>query len=300
MLKTHGRFPCIPFRGRPDFRWPGDRRLAVYLAVNVEHFPYGEPVGIDLDRPTLPWSQRSRLWREYGNRVGGWKLIDLFDELALPVGVIVNTANYAHNPELLEAHRRRGDEIIGHGRSNGERQIEMGEDAEREMIREVTATLERHDGRRPEGWLSPYLTPSLATTDLLAEAGYSYVLDWGICDEQPFWVRTRTQPVLAVPYPIELNDQPNIVNRCATAEQYADMLVDQFDEMRRRSATETLVFAISIHTFIMGQPFRMPHLRRALKHILADREAVWVTLPREIARHYRALPKELQLTAAAP
>ena len=136
------------------------------------------------------------------------------------------------------------------------------------------------------------------TSDLLAEAGYTYVLDWGICDEQPFWVWTRTTPILAVPYPIELNDQPTIVNRCATAAQYADMLVDQFDEMQRRAATETLVYAISIHTFIMGQPFRLTHLRRALTHILAHRETLWVTLPGAIARYYRTLPPAQQLTGA--
>ncbi len=296
MLKSHGRFGCWPFKLRPDFQWPDGKRLALYLAVNVEHFPYGEPGGIDLDRQTLPWSQRSWLWREYGNRVGGWKLLDLFEELQLPVGVIVNTANYVHNPELLEAHAQRGDEIIAHGRANSERQIDMCEADERTMIHDVTATLTQQVGKSPEGWLSPYLTPSLVTSDLLAEAGYSYVLDWGICDEQPFWVQTRSAPILAVPYPIELNDQPNIVNRGATAEQYATMLIDQFDEMQRRAASETLVFAISTHTFIMGQPFRLMHLRRALQHMLAQRDSLWVTLPHEIARYYRTLPRELQLT----
>lgn len=99
-------------------------------------------------------------------------------------------------------------------------------------------------------------------------------------------------------YPIELNDQPTIVNRCTTAAQYADMLVDQFDEMQRRAVAETLVYAISIHTFIMGQPFRLTQLRRALTHILAHREALWVTLPGTIARHYRALPSAQQLSGA--
>ena len=204
MLKTHGRFDCSPFNLRPKFTWPDGRRLAVYLALNIEHFPYGEPVGVDLDRQTLPWSQRSWLWREYGNRVGGWRLVDLFDELKIPVSVIVNTENYDHCPDLMAAYRRRGDEMIGHGRSNAERQIEMSEADERVMVNEVTAKMTRDDGVKPEGWMSPYLTPSLVTTDLVAEAGYKYIMDWGICDEQPFWVRTRTQPILAVPYPIEI------------------------------------------------------------------------------------------------
>jgi allantoinase len=128
--------------------------------ISAPHHKQGG-AGIDLDRPTLPWSQRSWLWRDYGNRVGGWKLLDLFEDLQLPVGVIVNTANYYHNPELLEAHRQRGDEIIAHGRSNAERQLDMTEADERTMIAEVTQTLVQHTGQRPAGWLSPYLTPSL-------------------------------------------------------------------------------------------------------------------------------------------
>ncbi|KPK18213.1 MAG: hypothetical protein AMJ67_11200 [Betaproteobacteria bacterium SG8_41] len=299
MLKSHGRFGYSGINLRPSYSWPRGRRLAVYIAVNIEHFPFGEPVGVDLDRETRPWSQRSWLWREYGNRVGGWRLIDLFDELKLPVGVITNTENYQHCPQLIAAHRKRGDEMIGHGRSNAERQIEMSPDEERRMIREVTGTMTKADGVKPEGWLSPYLTPSLATTDLLAEAGYSYILDWGICDEQPFWVGSASGPLLAVPYPIELNDQPAVVYRRHTAAEYADMLVDNFDELLRKSTEMPLVFAISIHTFIMGQPFRIVHLRRALRHMLRRKGKAWFTLPRLIARHYKSLPDRVQLQGTA-
>jgi allantoinase len=260
--------------------------------------------GIDLDRETKPWSQRSWLWREYGNRVGGWRLAELFDELGINVGVIVNSENYEHNPELLERYRRRGDEMIGHGVSNGtERPIDMAHGTEQAMTREVTDMMTRADGVAPAGWLSPYLTPSLATTDFLIDNGYSYVLDWGTCDEQPFWVRGgsgqtgKAGRILAMPYPIELNDQPAIVGRRHTAREYADMLVDQFDEMKRRSETTPLVFGMSLHTFIVGQPFRIVHLRRALQHMLANSEGVWWTLPRALSTYYRTLPEAVQLGA---
>jgi peptidoglycan/xylan/chitin deacetylase (PgdA/CDA1 family) len=297
MLTSHNRFKYSGIKQRPKYSWPDGKRLAVYVAVNIEHFPYGVQCGVDLDRQTQPWSQRSWLWREYGNRVGEWRLIDLFDELNLPAGVIVNTENYLHCPELITAHRQRGDEMIAHGRSNAERQIDMAEDVERTMVQEVTAFMAQADGIRPAGWLSPYLTPSLVTTDLLAEAGYSYVLDWGICDEQPFWVRSRSGPILSVPYPIELNDQPTVVFRHSSAADYADMIVDNFDEMLRRSEDTPLVYVISLHSFIMGQPFRLARLRRALQHVLSHRDQTWLTLPGEIARHYRSLPNELQLHA---
>lgn len=281
--------------GRPQFTWPNGARLAVYVTVNVEHFPYGVQSGPDLDRPTQPWSQRSWLWREYGNRIGAWRLMSLFDELALPVGVIANTAIYDHCPEVLDAHVKRGDELIAHGRNQAERQIEMSIEDERRMVKEVTDTFARRSGGRPAGWMSPYLTPSANTSELLAEAGYAYCMDWGICDEQPFWVKTPAGEILALPYPIELNDQPAVVYRRNTGSEYEEMLVDNYDELLRSSEQHPLVFAISIHTFILGQPYRLARFRRALAHILGDCDRVWIAKPQEIASYYAGLPKASQL-----
>src|SRR5258706_4350854 len=106
MLPSHNRFKYSGIKQRPVFDWPGGKRLAVYVAINIEHFPYGVPCGIDLDRQTLPWSQRSWLWREYGNRVGAWRLIDLFEELGLAAGVVGNNQQHEHWPAILSAQHR--------------------------------------------------------------------------------------------------------------------------------------------------------------------------------------------------
>jgi peptidoglycan/xylan/chitin deacetylase (PgdA/CDA1 family) len=212
-----------------------------------------------------------------------------------PVGVIANTAIYDHCPEVLEAHVKRGDELIAHGRNQVERQIEMTIEQEREMVQEVTRTFTERNGVKPVGWMSPYLTPSDHTTDLLAESGYQYCMDWGLCDEQPFHVKAATGSVLAMPYPIELNDQPAVVYRGNTGADYAEMLVDNFDELLRSSKDTSLVFAISIHTFVVGQPYRLARLRRALQHMLSHRDDIWVAMPKDIAAHYSALPADRQL-----
>jgi allantoinase len=298
-IAYHHRFPFSGLGTRTDFSWPGGKRLAFYVALNIEHFPFGVPAGIDLDRETVPWSQRSWLWREYGNRVGGWRLADLFDAHGLNVGVIVNAACYSHCPELIDRYRRRGDELIAHGISNGtKRPIDMTEQEERDMIRAVTECMEKADGKRPRGWLSPYLTPSERTPDLLAQAGYDYLLDWGLCDEQPVWMRAGRSQLLSIPYPIELNDQPAIVGRRQSARDYADMLIDQFDELYRSSDRYPAVFTLSLHSFIMGQPFRLAQLRRALTHILKHRDALWITQPSALFDFYRTLPIEQQLNRA--
>jgi len=223
-LPSLDRFPYSSLRSRPDFDWPDGKRLAVNVSINLEHFVFGEG-GVDLDRPTPAPNHRSYLWREYGNRVGVWRLLDLFDELEIPIGVITNTAVYDHCPETLAAFSARGDEIIGHGDTNSKKPSEMTEAEETAMVRSVTDIITKQEGAAPTGWLSPYVTPSTVTSDILKEAGYEYVLDWGLCDDQPFWARTRSGPILAVPYPLELNDQPAMVFRRTTAPEFADMMM---------------------------------------------------------------------------
>lgn len=282
MLPTYERITYSGIRQRADLTWPGGRKLAAFVALNLEHFIYGEG-GVDLDRASPPPNLRSYLWREYGNRVGVWRLLDLFDELELPVGVIANSEMYDHAPDIMDAFRTRGDEVIGHGRTNSKPLAAMDEAEERALITEVTQTLTEREGTPPKGWLSPYLSPSERTPDLLKEAGYQYVLDFGMADDQPFQCATKHGPLLALPYPIELNDQPAIVFRRDTTAAFFEAAIDQFDEMRETAVRFPGVYALSLHSFVVGQPFRLRHLRRALEYIITHRDDVWLTTPGGIA-----------------
>ncbi|MBN2907173.1 MAG: polysaccharide deacetylase family protein [Rhodobacteraceae bacterium] len=284
-LPGHGRFDYAPIGERPDFTWPGGRRLAVYLGVNLEHFAFGSGLGAELAPGGPQPDILNHAWREYGNRVGAWRLIEMLDRLELPATVLVNSALYAHAPGLLAAHRARGDEIAGHGRTNGERQSTLSPEAERALIAEATTILTRAEGCAPRGWLSPWIAESLRTPDLLAEAGYGYTLNWCM-DDQPVWMRTAAGPLLAVPYPQEINDIPAIVARKDSAAAFAAMIVDAFDEMRDQSRGQSLVLGIALHPYIVGQPHRLRHLRRALAHVAAARDAVWITTAGQIFDHF--------------
>lgn len=288
MLPSHDRFPYSPIVGRPDFTWPGEKRLAVYLALCVEHFSYGSGLGLPyspgLSHPnTYNWA-----WREYGNRVGGFRLAELFDEYELPLAILLNTACYEHCPELVDRFRSRGDEIVAHGRTNSEHQNGMSEDDERVLIEEATSAIRRHEGAPPAGWMSPGAHPSARTEDLLAEAGYLYTLDWPM-DDQPVWMRTRGGPLLSVPYPQEVNDVPMIVLHDGTASAFVEMALGNLEEMLLQSERQSLVYGITIHTFIVGQPFRIRELRRFLDRLAELREDVWLTTPGACARHYASL-----------
>ncbi|MCH2393883.1 polysaccharide deacetylase family protein [Oceanibaculum sp.] len=290
MLPTHGRYEYVPIVGRPDYRWPGEKRLAVYIALNLEHFAFGEGLGAELAPGGPQPDVLNYAWRDYGNRVGAWRMLELFDELKLPVSVLVNSEIYGYCPQLMDAFRARGDEVVGHGRTNAERQGVLDEAAERALIAEATTIIERHEGRRPQGWLGPWISESRLTPDLLQEAGYSYVLDW-CADDQPIWMKTRQGRILAMPYPQEINDIPAIVARKVEGDVFADMIVDAFEEMLRQSENQPLVFGIALHAYIVGQPHRLRHLRRALSHIASRRDDIWLTHAGAIATHALAQPE---------
>ena len=290
-LRTHDRYDYVPLRGRADYTWPKGRRLAVYFALNLEHFAYGEGLGAEL-APGGPHPDILNFsWRDYGNRVGAWYMLDAFDALGLPLAALVNSAMYDYAPGLVAACCARGDEIVGHGRTNAERQGELDEAVERALIGEATSRLTEAEGRSPEGWLGPWISHSHVTPDLLAEAGYRYLLDWSM-DDQPVWFRCRGgKRILAVPYPQEVNDIPQIVGRKVGGAAFADIIIDQFDEMLELSAERPLVMGVALHAYLVGQPHRLRHLKRALRHIAKHRERIWLTTPGAIARHCMALPE---------
>ncbi len=291
MLPTHGRYDYTPWRGRTPYAWPGGARLAVYLGVNLEHFAWGEGLGAELAPGGPQPDVLNHAWRDYGNRVGAWRLLDLLDELGLPATVLLNSAMYGYASELVAAHRARGDEIAGHGRTNSERQSVLDEAEERALIAESTAAIAEAEGAPPRGWLSPWIAESRSTPDLLAEAGYRYTLNW-CADDAPIWMRTRAGPLLAVPYPQEVNDIPAIVARKDGAAQFAAMVVDDFEERLCQTDADGLpqVMGIALHPYILGQPYRLRALRPALARIAAERGRIWITTAGAVCEHAATLP----------
>jgi allantoinase len=286
----HGRYRYSAIKTRPRYDWPGGKRLAVYLGLNLETFAFAEGFGAQLTPAPHQPDVLNYAWRDWGNRVGAWRLLDLFDAEGFPASVLLNTDLYDEAPELVAAFRARGDEIVGHGRTNSERQGTLPEAEERALIGEATARIRANEGRAPQGWLGPWISESERTPDLLAEAGYRYVLDWPM-DDQPVYLDTRSgKKLLAVPYPQELNDIPAIVARQGTGAEFAQMIIDSFDEMLELSQDTPLVMGIALHAYLVGHPHRLRPLRRALRHIAASRDDIWITTAGAIAEHCLALP----------
>lgn len=289
-LPTGDRFAYSPIVRRPHYRWPDGSGLAVYLGFNIEHFAFGEGLGACIGPASPQPDVLNYSWREYGNRVGAWRCLELFDRLGLASGALINTALYDHCPELVAAFVARGDELIGHGFSNAMRQGDLDEAAERELLLACRARIERESGQAPAGWLSPWISESAVTPDLLLETGYAYTLNW--ChDDQPVPMKTRNGSLWSIPYSQEVNDIPMIVARQMDGKDFAQLIIDQFDEMLEQSARQPLVLGIALHPYLVGQPYRLRHLRRALEHIAAARDAgqTWITTPGAICGHVAGL-----------
>jgi peptidoglycan/xylan/chitin deacetylase (PgdA/CDA1 family) len=285
--RSHGRYAYSPIHRRPGYRWPDGNGLAVYVGFNLEHFAFGEGLGARIGPPSPEPDVLNYSWRDYGNRVGAWRCLDLFAALRWPVAALVNTAIYDHCPEVMAACRDRGDEVVGHGHTNAERQGALAEADERGLIRACTARILKEEGRPARGWLSPWISESHVTPDLLREAGVAYTLNW--ChDDQPLPFATRAGRLWSIPYPQELNDIPMIVGRLMSAGAFADMIIANYDEMVEQSARQALVMGIALHPYIVGQPYRLRELRRALRHIAADGRA-WVTTPGAILDYVLSL-----------
>jgi allantoinase len=279
-MRSHGRYGYSPITRRPDYSWPKSRRLAIYVGFNLEHFDFGGGHGACLG-PKMPEPDvLNYSWRDYGNRVGVWRCLDVFDELGIRVGALVNTSLYDYCPEVVDAFVKRGDELIGHGHTNSVRQGEMQEAEEKRLLQYCRDRIRRESGALVGGWLSPWISESALTPDLLVETGYRYTLNW--ChDDQPTEMSTRSGKLWSIPYPQELNDIPMIIGRQMDARDFADVIVDNFDEMLEQAHAQPLVMGIALHPYIVGQPYRLRHLRRALEHIQREKR-VWWTTPGEI------------------
>jgi peptidoglycan/xylan/chitin deacetylase (PgdA/CDA1 family) len=287
-LPRQSRYSYSPIVTRVPFRWPNGARLAIYFALGLEEYAFGEGKAEDLV-PGMPAPDvLNNSWRDYGNRVGAWRILEAFRQEGLPLSILLNSALCEHSPDLVRACHEAGCELIAHGYSNSDTLQGMSEPEEAAYLRQVATQMRAVTGKSPAGWSSPWIAETPLTPDLLQEAGYTYLLDFCM-DDQPVWIGTRHGRILSVPYSQEINDSSAIIGRQAGADEFATMIVDQFDEMRQTQDDQPLVMSVIVHSFISGQPFRLRALRRALAHIRRSGEPLWITQPGAIASHFQTV-----------
>jgi hypothetical protein len=214
-----------PIVDRPKLTWPNGARIAFYVGLNIEHFYVDKPsTSIFGGTAALVPDPLNFGWRDYGVRVGIWRMIEALDNCKMRASVLLNSDCCEHYPQIIEAGKKRNWAWLAHGKSNSTLQAGMNADAERKYLAEVVQTLSSATSHKIKGWLGPALSETFETPRLLKELGLSYVLDW-CSDDQPFHL---TVPgMISVPYSIELNDISLFVGKSLSGEAFYQMVVDQ-------------------------------------------------------------------------
>jgi allantoinase len=212
-------------------------------------------------------------WHEYGNRVGFWRFVKIFDEFAIPGVIAINGSALAAYPAIVQAAVERKWEFVGHGFT--QRNLQKVEN-ERADIRKVRDAITKATGKPPRGWLGPGLTETWQTPDVLVEEGYDYVADW-VLDDQPVWLKTRGKPILNLPYTQECNDVAMMLIQHHKASEYYDRAIDQFEQIYADAADSARIMALSVHPYIMGAPHRVKYLRRVFEVIRKKSDVLFWT-----------------------
>ena len=292
----HEHYDWSPLTTRGILRWPDNARLALSVVVTLEHMEFSPPEGSyqagnlaggSAARPFPDYARISH--REYGHRVGIYRILDVLERHGIRPTVAMDAMTAANYPFLVRHCLERGCEIIGHGVSVS-RMItgNMSEQEERDYIRESLDALTQATGEAPKGWMGPEYGESERTPRLLGEAGIRYVCDWAN-DEQPYPLTVPTGELLALPVMLELDDVVAMAHRKVTIERYGTMLREGFDGLYDDGANNGRALVLSLHPWLIGQPFRIGVLDEALGHMMR-RQGVWAASGAEVVDWYRTHP----------
>jgi allantoinase len=271
---------------RPPLRLPEGKKLAVFIGVATEHYAYGQPaLSLAPFTAQLTPDPLNYGWRDYGPRVGIWRLMEILDAYGLRATSLLNSEVVHRHPEIIEEGMKRDWCWVAHGSDNSSWLVGLEREEELARLADVTTTIENAVGVRPRGWLGPALTEGPNTNELLAELGYTYSLNWGI-DDEPVPMRAGGGKFLSMPYSSELNDIPFFALQGQRGADFAEALIDQFDVLLAEGETRPRVMGFGLHPFLTGQPYRAKHLRTALDHMVKHRDDVWFATSDEIAAWY--------------
>jgi len=283
--QAHGRFDYSPIVDRPVLRWPNGARVALWVIPNIEHFLFDRPSTripgpVSLNPDVMGYS-----WRDYGVRVGIWRMMEIMERYGVRGTVALNSDVCREYPRIIEEGKKLGWEWMGHGVTNSILHSQQSEAEERALIAEAVSVITTGVGKAPRGWLSPALSETVRTLDILAEHGIEYVGNW-VNDDQPYPMRVKKGSMFSIPYSQELNDIPAMLSLHQSPEGFGRMICDQFDVLYEDGLKTGRVMSICLHPFIIGHPHRSKYLAKALAHI-TSRQEVWLATGSEIIDWYK-------------
>ncbi len=272
------RWDYSPIIARKPFKLPNKARVAVWIVLNVEYFDIGLPV--PGGRTQTPPDMMAYSARDYGNRIGIWRIMELLDKYKVKATMSINSEICTHYPIIVEEAKKRGWEFMAHSDTNSRFLGSLKEEQQREIIRSSIAIVEKSSGQKPKGWRSSGMNTSFGTPDILSEEGIRYISDWGN-DDQPYAVNVKTGRLISLPS----DNVPDLRFRENTPSQYYETAKEHFDTLYREGAQQARTFAFCLHTFEIGQPSKIVVLDKLLQYMKKHKE-VWFTTGWELATWY--------------
>lgn len=292
----HEQYQWSPLSTRGVLRWPNEAHIALCILVTLDHMEWAPPkesyqspvlAGGLGRRPSLDYARLTH--REYGHRVGIFRVLDVLQKHQLPITLAMDALTAEHYPYLVEHCQQRNCEFIGHGVSVSQMiTSRMTESEERDYIGRSLKALHDATGETPKGWFGPEYGESTRTPQLLAELGIRYVCDWAN-DEQPYQMTTATGDLVSLPIMLELEDIHALHDRRVPIERYRQLLEEGFEVLHADGAANGRMLVLHLHPWLIGQPFRIAALDRALGKILSH-DQVWAAKGSEIVQWYKANP----------
>lgn len=286
--RDYGPYPYVPINRRPKWKWPNGARLAIWVAPNLEFFPLTRPLAANPMAKTPEKAPTIRTWgvRDYGNRVGVFRMMDLLSKYGIRATASLNADLCDQHPQIVEDALKLDWEFLAHNRTNAVWLSAIPPDEERDFIRYCIERVTRATGKRPTGWLSSAMDETWNTLDHLVAEKVRYVTDW-VNDDQPYRMQAGGGEIVYLPYSYETNDNAQIVSRFASIDDFERMIKRTFDVLYRESEDSARVMAICLHPFISGVPHRIAGLDAAFRYI-CDHNDVWWATGEEIVSAYLA------------
>lgn len=266
-------FPYSAIIDRPPVRWPNGAKLAVWVVPNIEHFH----LELTANAPDI----RNYSRRDYGNRVGIWRLMEVLEKNGIRGTVALNGEVGTYYPRVMEEAIKLNWELMGHGVTNSSLLTGLTIEEEAAVIAKTKSAIEAY-GKKMKGWLGPGLTETWNTLDLLRDAGVEYVCDW-VNDDLPYRMNNG---IYSIPYSTELNDMPLFNNPTISIDDFEKRIRDTFDVLYAEGDRGGRAMCIALHPFLTGVPHRIRYLDRALNYI-ASHDKVWLATGSEIIAAFR-------------
>lgn len=289
-------YDYVPMPHRKPLKWPNGARLALMITFNLEYWDLvkdsaesyyaGGPAILPDPLPGNVPDFPNYSWREYGQRVGIWRLIDIFDKAGVPATCTMNAKMGLERRAVIDAINERGWELVAHNfvQSDLLTNYQFEPEKERQIIRQTLRVYEQVVGRPAKGWLSSSLRSTTQTADICAELGLIYFTDL-MNDDQPYLIQTEHGPIVSVPYTVEMNDFMIFLRRGASTSEAVGVFKEQFDVLYAEGADSGRLMNIGLHPHVIGQPFRVRAVREFIEYVKRF-DGVWWATREGIAEWY--------------